>query len=60
VESAQAVVPGDTLVTSTTAKDAKVDNTVTDMTKIIGWAFNGKTAGARRLVIFRRNMTLAW
>ena len=60
VESAQAVTPGDTLVTSVTAKDAFVNNAQTDLTRIIGWAYNGKTAGARRLVHFRRNMTLAW
>jgi hypothetical protein len=60
VESAQVVAPGDTLVTSVTAKDAFVNNAQTDMTRIIGWAINGKTAGTRRLVTFRRNMTLAW
>jgi len=61
VEAGTTVTVGDTLVTSGTSWAAGVSNTVTDMTRVIGWAFSGKTAGTTRgLVNFRRNMSLMW
>mgnify|MGYP001608224934 CR=1 FL=1 len=61
VAAGTTVSVGDTLVTSGTSWSAGVSNTVTDTTRIIGWAFSSKTAGTtRHLVNFRRNMGLAW
>jgi len=61
VEAGTTVTVGDVLVTSGTSWAAGVSNTITDMTKVIGWASSGKTAGTTRgLVNFRRNMTLNW
>jgi hypothetical protein len=61
VDAGTTVTVGDVLVTSGTSWCAGVSNTVTDPTKVIGWAFSGKTAGTTRgLVNFRRNMALNW
>lgn len=54
VEATTVVAPGDKLVSSTTTGTAKVDNTETDATKIIGLVWESKTTGGvRELVLCR-------
>lgn len=55
VQAATAVALGDILVTSTTAKDATVNNDQADVTRILGWAESTKSAGSRSLVNVRLN-----
>lgn len=55
VAAGTAVAVGDILVTSTTAKDATVNNGQADLTRILGWAESTKSAGVRSLVNVRLN-----
>jgi len=55
VAAGTAVAIGDILVTSTTAKDASVNNDQADVTRILGWAESTKAAGSRSLVNVRLN-----
>jgi len=56
VAAGTAVAVGDILVTSTTAKDATVNNAQADLTRILGWAESTKSAGVRSLVNVRLNV----
>ena len=60
VASATQVAVGDTLVTTATHLTAGVDNTVTDLRQIFGWAMETKAAGSRSLVFCKRNTSLMW
>jgi hypothetical protein len=55
IAAGTAVALGDILVTSTTAKDATVNNGQADLTRILGWAESTKSAGVRSLVNVRLN-----
>ncbi len=48
VEALEVVAAGDKLVSSATAATAKVDNTETDPSKIIGYVWESKTVGSTR------------